>query len=285
MAVRRSPLAGSWYPGTAAECEREIRRFLETAPVADEAARPPVGGVVPHAGWHFSGELACHVIHRLAAARPVDAVAVFGMHLHSRSPFYTMTEGEWETPFGNLAVAEGLAAELTRDFDFRIETADHVAPDNTIELQLPFIKYFFPDAGLLPVGVPPVENAIAVGAAVAAAARRLGVRLAVLGSTDLTHYGVNYGYAPKGSGKVAFDWVRRENDRDVIEAMTAMDPAKVLEEARRHRNACCAGAAAAAIAGARGLGAAKARTLAYANSYQKNPGDSFVGYVGIVFER
>jgi hypothetical protein len=31
------------------------------------------------------------------------------------------------------------------------------------------------------------------------------------------------------------------------------------------------------------MGAGRARQVAYATSYDKSPGDSFVGYVGIVF--
>jgi len=44
-----------------------------------------------------------------------------------------------------------------------------------------------------------------------------------------------------------------------------------------------AGAAAAAIAAGREMGATRGETVAYATSYEKSPGNSFVGYVGIVF--
>jgi len=105
----------------------------------------------------------------------------------------------------------------------------------------------------------------------------------VIGSTDLTHYGYNYGFTSKGTGKEAVDWVRNENDRRVIDAMLALEPEQVIAEARANQNACCAGAAATAIEAGKHLGADCADTIAYATSYDKSPGDSFVGYVGIVF--
>ena len=40
---------------------------------------------------------------------------------------------------------------------------------------------------------------------------------------------------------------------------------------------------ATAIAAAKRLGAEKGNMIAYSTSYDKSPGDSFVGYVGIVF--
>jgi hypothetical protein len=57
----------------------------------------------------------------------------------------------------------------------------------------------------------------------------------------------------------------------------------VINEALASQNACCAGAAATAIQAAKHLGADRAESIAYASSYDKNPSDSFVGYVGIVF--
>jgi hypothetical protein len=117
---------------------------------------------------------------------------------------------------------------------------------------------------------------------VAALSLQLGLTIKVIGSTDLTHYGSNYGFVSKGSGKQAVDWVRNENDRRVINAMLELDAAKVIAEARANQNACCAGAAATAIETAKNLGADSANELVYATSYDKSPGDSFVGYVGIV---
>jgi hypothetical protein len=69
----------------------------------------------------------------------------------------------------------------------------------------------------------------------------------------------------------------------MIDAMLLMDPENVIREATKNQNACCSGAAAAAIAAGKQMGAQTARKLAYATSYEKNPGDSFVGYVGIIF--
>ncbi len=114
-------------------------------------------------------------------------------------------------------------------------------------------------------------------------ATALGLRVKVLGSTDLTHYGDNYGFVSKGRGAAAVEWVKNKNDRSVIDTMVTLEPQEVLNEALANQNACCAGAAATAIAAAKVLGAEKAQTIAYATSYDKSPGDSFVGYVGIVF--
>jgi len=278
--IREAVFAGSWYPKNASACIEEIEKFLSASTIRLEPEIKCVGGIVPHAGWFFSGHIACNVIQCLSDGDKVDAVVLFGMHLHPSSPMYIMTDGAWETPMGNVPVAEEIAKELVGHFEF--DSVNHFSHDNTIELQMPFIKYFFPDAKILPIGVPPVERSLEVGKTVAEIAERQGKTIKVIGSTDLTHYGLNYGFLPKGIGPDAVDWVCRDNDRKIIDAMVSMNPERVIHEALEHQNACCAGAAAAAISAARQLGAEKAQCVVYASSYEKSPGDSFVGYAGII---
>ena len=128
-----------------------------------------------------------------------------------------------------------------------------------------------------------MKRSLEIGEAAVDLAVRHGMRIKVLGSTDLTHYGPNYGFEPEGSGPKARDWVCTVNDRRIIDAMLKMEPISVIEEALSHHNACCAGAAATTIAAAKKLGATGAETIAYATSHDKSPGDSFVGYVGMLF--
>ena len=283
MKVRKAILAGSWYPAGASECEREINNFLNDATFRPSSKNKLTGGIVPHAGWYFSGSIACNVINYLKKGDVPDVFVIFGMHLGHGHPCYIMKEGAWETPFGNLAIEEELAGELVKKFNFNVETPESFTEDNTIELQLPFIKYLFGDVKIVPVGVPPVKQSLEIGRAAADISTRLGLHIKVIGSTDLTHYGLNYGFMPEGIGCSAVDWVRKINDKKIIDIMLEMDPDRVISEALKHRNACCSGAAATAIAAAKQLGADHADAIVYATSYDKRPSDSFVGYAGIVF--
>jgi AmmeMemoRadiSam system protein B len=280
--LRRAVFAGSWYPSSAAECEKEIATFLAEGKKMRQPTGERVGGIVPHAGWFFSGSIACNVISCLKSDNPPNVLAIFGMHLHPNSPCFMMAEGAWETPFGEIQVEEQMAAELVKQFPFTLESPNNFQQDNTIEIQLPFIKYFFNNVKIVAMGVPPNKDSLEIGRAVVAIAKRLDLRIKVIGSTDLTHYGFNYGFVTQGSGQQAVDWVRNENDRRIIDTMLTMDAEKVIREGLASQNACCAGAAATAIEAAKHLGAEKAEAIAYATSYDKNPGDSFVGYVGVI---
>ncbi|ACL05785.1 protein of unknown function DUF52 [Desulfatibacillum aliphaticivorans] len=282
MEIRRAQFMGSWYPASENECREKIEDFIADLPqVKPEVKR--IGGIVPHAGWVYSGKIAAQVIAALKKNNPPDVIAVFGMHLGPRHPNFIMASGAWETPFGPLAIAEDVAGQLAKGFRFEIESPDRHVQDNTIELQLPFIKYFFPDVRIVPIGVPPVSRSLAIGEAFVDIARHFGYTAKVIGSTDLTHYGANYGFSPVGSGPKAIQWVKNENDKKLVERIEAMDPQGVIDQAMENSNACCGGAAAAAMAAAKSLGAEKSQILAYSTSCDVVPNESFVGYVGAIF--
>jgi len=283
MNLRKSVFSGSWYPDRERECESQIHDFLAQGKTLSVSTDQPIGGIVPHAGWFFSGSIACNVIHRISQSLQPDVVVVFGMHLHAGSASYLMPEGQWETPFGPIDVNADLAGALIRRHDFHLETPTRFQQDNTIELQMPFVRYFFKEAEVVAMGVPPTEKSLEIARSVVDISREKKMRLAVIGSTDLTHYGPNYGFTTKGTGEKAVAWVKNENDRKVIDAMLRMDPETVIQEGLSNENACCSGAAAAAITAGRAMGAEKAEELAYATSYDKSPGSSFVGYVGVLF--
>ncbi|MFH1102253.1 MAG: AmmeMemoRadiSam system protein B [Pseudomonadota bacterium] len=283
MKARRAGFAGSWYPAQAGACEKEIQLFLKDPAIRNVPEGSTFGGIVPHAGWYYSGSIACNVIHVLKNGPKVDTLVLFGMHLHPFSSNYIMAKGSWETPFGEIDIDQDLASSLLDQFPFIVEDADEFTQDNTIELQLPFIKYFFKDARIVPIGVPPKKGSLEIGKAVSSAANKMGKRIKIIGSTDLTHYGSNYDFTPKGTGSKAVQWVKGDNDKRLIDAVCAMEPDRVIQEGLTHQNACCAGAAAAAIAAAKALGAQGASVIGYSTSFDKSPAESFVGYVGIVF--
>jgi len=285
MGIRKSDFAGSWYPGSEYECRAAIEDFSSCCVGCPSGGAGMLGGIVPHAGWYYSGQVAFNVIKCMKEDIEPDIFVIFGRHLYPGSGNFIMLEGSWATPLGDLEIAADLAERLASEFKFTVETSSRYEQDNTIELQLPFIKYLFPDVKILPVGVPPAVTSIGIGERLAEIAEDIGQKILVLGSTDLTHYGYNYGYTPKGTGKEAVDWVKNENDKKMIDLMLAMDAEGIITESLMNSNACCSGAVAAAVAAVKRMGAERGEKLIYTTSYDISPNSSFVGYAGIVYHK
>ncbi len=197
--------------------------------------------------------------------------------------------GSWETPFGELDIDKDFGAIILEKAEAEevelIRKSDKSFPnENTIELQLPFIKYFFKNTPIVPIGVPPSQDAIKTGKAVFNAAKDSGLKIVVIGSTDLTHYGQSFGFTPAGqAGEKSYEWVKNENDAKAVKAMVSMDAEQIIKNGNSKYNMCCAGAAAATSTICKKLGSTKGIQVEYASSYSKSPGDSFVGYSGILF--
>ena len=255
MERKKAAFAGSWYPGTAQACEAAIQKFVADHPENQEKGLPRAadevlyGGIVPHAGWIYSGNIACRIIRVLAgpaAAEPIDTIILFGMHMHPDARPQILARGAVETPLGDIESDAELADAVTALGRVQALGPDSFPQENTLELQYPFIRYFFPKARLLACGVPPSQSAVQVAEAVVRAVEGLGLRVKVIGSTDMTHYGPNFGFSPAGSGAAAVDWVEKENDPGAIQALVRMDSAEAIAQGLGRRNMCCAGAAAAA---------------------------------------
>jgi MEMO1 family protein len=273
--VRERSLPPGWYPTN----ELEVRNQCSAWASDDHAAARSdfVSAIVPHAGWFFSGRIAFQTLSRLAP-RP-DVVAVLGGHLHPQDPVRVAPEDAIATPLGVLPVDTALADVLVRELN---ATSDR-APDNTVEIQMPFVAYLFPGCRVLYARVPPSAQAIRVGEAIAEYASSAGLSVRVVGSTDLTHYGPNYGFVDHGRGATALEWVSSQSDRPVINSMLAMDGSQAIRLATANHSACSVGAAVAAMSFARACGVDHGTEVEYSTSYAVQPSDSFVGYVGIGF--
>ena len=280
MELRTRCLPFGWYPRTDRDTRLEVEAFARYFKGFSTDLEAPCGGVVPHAGWYFSGRLAALVFHLAAARTQPDVVVLYGGHL-GRGEGIVYDDQAWETPLGPLAIDSDLTREVMKRVGLRPEEPS--TNDNTVEVQLPMVKYYFPDSRLVALRVPHGQAAVEIGRETAEAARVQGKRFLAFASTDLTHYGPNYGFSPRGLGSGAVSWVKEENDRGFIDLTLAMDETGLLDHAARNHSACSAGAVAAAVAACRSQGADRGRLVDYYTSYDVRPDDSFVGYAGILF--
>ena len=272
MNLRKSCLPVGWYPRDSGEISRFLSGFSRGNALA---------AIAPHAGWSYSGRIAARAVASLDGG--TETLAVIGGHLPAGYPPLFAMEDAVSTPLGDMAIDTGLRNALLRETGGQEDSS----PDNTVEVLLPMARYFFPKAQLLWLRLPADISSFDAGKALAAAARSLGRTVAVLASADLTHYGLNYGFSPKGSGPEALRWVKEVNDRSFIEAVESGDPAAVIARAQDDQSCCSAGAVAGAMGFASATSAGLPRLLEYATSADVTGTaeipESFVGYAAFTF--
>ena len=290
MQTRKPVAAGRFYPGSQDACLAELAECLGERSLPANLPETIIAGIVPHAGWAYSGALAALVFAAVKKQnKSVDTFVIFGAaHRYYGEPA-VYDKGAWQTPLGEITIDEELARDVLQSGSGISELRAHSVEINSIEVQIPFIQHLFADAKILPILTPPAQISVQLGDSLGAIAKESGKKIVFIGSTDLTHYGPGYGFTPKGDSEKGIEWAHKVNDAEFINFVLQMQPDKILDTAERNYNACGAGAAAAAVAAAKQLGKNKGILLAHTNSntiiaQKMGSGSSeSVGYAAIVF--
>ena len=291
MQKRKPIVAGQFYPGQHDPCIDEINECLDARTLSESLPATIVAGIVPHAGWTFSGSLAALVFSAIKQQHEkVHTFVIFGAaHGYFGQSPAVYDRGSWITPLGEVIVDEELADDVLSAGPSISDLNAHRA-EHSIEVQVPFIQYLFPGAKILPIIVPPKEHSISLGKSVGKVIKKdEHKKIVCIGSTDLTHYGPRYGFTPMGVSSDALKWADSVNDQKFIDLALELEPERLLASAAENCNACGPGAAAAAIAAAKCLGKTEGLLLAHTNSNEvmlrkmgTTSADS-VGYAAIVF--
>jgi hypothetical protein len=292
MQTRKPVVAGQFYPGSEKECRAEIADCLANRPISGKLPDKIVAGIVPHAGWVYSGDLAAMVFSTIEKAnKEVDTFVIFGaVHSYSDSCAAVYDKGSWQTPMGEIAIDEELAAAIIKKSKSAKPNPEAHGYEHSIEVQVPFIQYLFKNAKIVPILTPPVDSAVTVGNDVAECIKAAGdKKIVCIGSTDLTHYGPRYGFNPKGSGPDGIEWAKNVNDKAFITLAVEMRAERILTESMENQNACGPGAVAATIAAAKALGKTKGILLAHTHSNEVmeikfgQSSEESVGYAAIIY--
>jgi len=282
LKIRRPTQAGTFYAGSQQSLRAQIEECFkhELGPgalptVADKNLQRIVGLVSPHAGYMYSGPVAAHGYHRLAADGKPDVVVLFGPnHTGSGSALAVMRDGIWRTPLGDVEIDTATADSILRvsgiiDVDDSAHAFEH-----SIEVQLPFLQFLYGSAfKFVPICflMQGLQSSREVGSAVAEALE--GRNAVVIASTDMTHY------EPQ---KMA-----EKKDKAAIEAILKLDEEGLFSTVEAYNISMCGyGPTIAAVTAAKALGAKKAELLCY-----KTSGDivgdysAVVGYASLVFTK
>ncbi len=283
--IRQPSLSGMWYAGRAEALERDLEECFrhplgpgETPPqppVRPSAPRRVLGLVSPHAGMQYSGPCAAHGYLAVAREGVPEVVVVVGPN-HGRwnRSNAVQATGAWGTPLGDAAIHQDVARGLLAQCDFLEDSPQAHEAENSIELQVPFLRYCFGDA-LRWVPVMMADQRLGtsrrLGEALAAALD--GMDAVIVASSDLTHEFAG------GSAK--------RDDPKVIEPIVALD-AEAMDAARRQHDVsmCGHGPIAAMLTAARSLGAQAGELLRYCTSEDvAGPHGGAVGYASIAVTR
>ncbi|MBE0657566.1 MAG: AmmeMemoRadiSam system protein B [Bryobacteraceae bacterium] len=238
MAIHASPYAGSWYPGDRAELEPMLERIFEASAKRTGTEMWPgaIAFVVPHAGLMYSGGVAAAAYRHIQAERPSRVFILGFCHRGGRGAVELPDIEAFETPMGGVRVDVDAVRSLAGKAPFAMAEECDVC-DHSVEIQLPLLQYAAPDAVVVPLYVGHLDEVKRRAAAEVLASEFLQGDV-LLASTDLTHFGRDFGYLPFPADENAQDRIS-DLDHDAIEAAGSLEAGLFLETLRQSKATVC----------------------------------------------
>jgi len=224
--IRKSVVAGTFYPSNPEKLKNIIKSFFgDNFKINTEKLIPPMGVIVPHAGYIYSGETAAKAYKKIFEKGIAKRVFLLGPnHTGLGSKISIFKNGFWETPFGKIKVDEKASGKILKDLDNYNDEYAHLN-EHSLEVQLPFLQYAMGnDFEIVPICM--MDQSLETS-------KNLGKILAniieagdlVIASSDMNHY--------ESHEKTIL------KDEKVIETLKKMNLQEMYDTIRRYNISMC----------------------------------------------
>jgi AmmeMemoRadiSam system protein B len=153
--VRGPVVAGMFYP----EDREETLEYLSGLGMKKGRGGKAGAIIAPHGAWGLSGTLAAEAFSAVTG-RAVSRVVIMGpVHDSRENGIFLSNSHSFYTPLGNLPVDSDMCEELEFYGNyFDMNDIPHLG-EHSLEILLPFVKYCFPHASIIPIlmGQPNLE--------------------------------------------------------------------------------------------------------------------------------
>jgi len=206
MIFRKAVAAGSFYPKNKNDLLNILKSlFLDNKFGPGEISidkninRTVLGGISPQAGYRYSGYASAYTFLNLFQETTPDTVIILGPDLYRIHPSRAilMSEGQWESPIGNIEIDTALAFEILRrkgilQVDNEAFVKDPLNHDHSIEIQIPFIKFcgYKKNVKIVPILVSHkicYEEIVALSKQIANAIKFLKKDIVIIASATIFH--------------------------------------------------------------------------------------------------
>jgi AmmeMemoRadiSam system protein B len=277
--IRPPAVAGSFYPSDAGELRLILEECFASSRLGPGGSASPgsafLAGMVPHAGYVYSGACAAHLYAQLA--HDVNRIILIGVNHWSRGNRAALSPSDaWQTPLGCVPVDQQFNTILEQRVRFLKNDELAHAQEHSIEVQLPFLQRVLGEFVFVPISLGDVssDECAELGGVLAQILATPTVspsKSVILASSDLSHY-----LSPRRTDQI---------DRIVLERVLNREPAALLNQVEQENITMCGvRPAAVMLYAANQLGLKKARLLKHYHSGDVTPMRSVVGYATVVLE-
>lgn len=149
MSIRKTVVAGSFYPDSKKEIEDYIEQF-NNYEIEENTFPNTKAIIVPHAGYIYSGFTA-NIAYNLSSNDLKKRIIVIGpSHRTYLEGASVALYDEYETPLGNINIDLEYSKQLIKDYEF-LEFNEECDFEHSTETQMPFIKNYFKESKIVEI--------------------------------------------------------------------------------------------------------------------------------------
>ena len=251
--IRKSIIAGTWYPGNPETLRSQIQGYLKAVPANPNLKGELVALIAPHAGYTYSGGVAAYAYKQLLTQPFTQVVIVAPSHRHPFNGASVDTKSGYETPLGVVPVDRDLSETIMRESGiFRYVQQGH-AEEHSLEIQIPFLQETLKKFSIVPIIQGSQDRFTSDEIARGLAEALKGKKVLLVASTDLSHF------HPYDQAKAL--------DQKILDRVAAFDEKGLTQDLDADQSEACGGGPMVTVMkAARLLGANQAQVLKYANS-------------------
>jgi MEMO1 family protein len=240
MPVHASPFSGTWYPDNPVALGALLDDLWKKSEDRTGAFLLPEGRafLAPHAGLAYSGSVAAAVYRHLERQQPRCVIIAGFTHRGAPDGISIPDVEAYQTPLGRVPVDLELAGEISSEAPF-LRSPESRLCDHSVEIQLPLLQKALPRATVVPLYVGRLDQAAREQAA-AVLARCMSPDVVLVASSDLTHFGRDFGFEPFPVDRAVSDRLRRL-DFQVLESSGSLREELFLETLRETSATVCGG--------------------------------------------
>lgn len=151
--LRKPAVAGIFYPKEKEALQKMLVSFFQ-AVAQDQFFQKKLknikavdihGFIVPHAGYAYSGRTAAYAYSLLKKVKPKKILLLGPNHTFSLTGISFSPHDEWETPLGNVQLAEEKLSAPHISYEETAHLKEHC-----LEVQLPFLQHLLQDFQIAP---------------------------------------------------------------------------------------------------------------------------------------
>lgn len=189
--IRKPVFAGKWYPKNSENLNIMLDHFFRKVHSEERLKNiEPLGLIVPHAGYVYSGQVAAYAYSLLHENQFETVILLGSSHRYLENTISVYNGKAYQTPLGNVEIDKEITSIiLNKHHHFGFHDYIHQV-EHSLEAQIPFLQYKLKNFQIVPILTSTRNSQLLnlLAEALSEIIQNTPKKVLLICSTDMSHY-------------------------------------------------------------------------------------------------